>query len=68
MPGRIVSAWRIDTTPPRRVQIPEHWLEDPQLGKPYAAELPKTTAAAAADKPVARSGGSKAPVAGDKED
>lgn len=40
MPGRIVAAWRIDTTPPRRVEIPEHWLGHPTLGKAYSAELP----------------------------
>ncbi|MCV2395923.1 hypothetical protein OEB99_16530 [Actinotalea sp. M2MS4P-6] len=80
MPGRIVSAWRTDTTPPRSVEIPEHWLGHPTLGKNYSAERPTEPAPTeepptdSATDPVAETPatparrGPKTPVAGDKED
>lgn len=48
MPGRIVIAWRTDTG--EQVEVPEHWLGHPQLGRNLTTTRP---AAKAAPKPPA---------------
>lgn len=65
MPGRIITAWRTDTKPPQPVEVPEHWLGHPKLGKnlaaakpadspaPDAGENPTTPAAKAPKSPAA---------------
>lgn len=53
----LISAYRKDTG--EKVRIPEHWLDDPNLGEPFA----KTPRQKARDARTT----DKAPAAGEKE-